>query len=82
MREKYKLSNSDSHELTSQSILAAFDALALEKKVSDITVSELCKKADISRQGFYRNYGSVREIFEEKIGSSGVIVGKKPTHPQ
>ena len=40
----------------------------LEKKsFRDITVTELCEKAGLSRMAFYRNYSIIEDILEEHI---------------
>lgn len=38
-----------------------------EKKVSEISVTELCKKANINRTSFYNHYNTIQDVFEETI---------------
>ena len=42
-------------------------SLLEEKKLNEITISELCNKADLSRLSFYRNYDSMEEIVREHL---------------
>lgn len=65
MVEKYKLSNNESHQITHDSIVEAFKILAREKSVGDITITELCTKAGVSRAGFYLNFKNLDEILHE-----------------
>ena len=41
--------------------------LLKKKKLNEITISELCKKAGLSRLSFYRNYDSMEEIIREHL---------------
>ena len=65
MAEKYKLSNNESHQLTMEAIIQAFEILSEKKGVSEISVTELCQKAGVSRAGFYLNYKSVEDVMHE-----------------
>ncbi|MBR2556517.1 MAG: hypothetical protein IKE94_16845 [Aeriscardovia sp.] len=42
-------------------------SLLEKKKLNEITISELCNKADLSRLSFYRNYNSMEEIVREHL---------------
>ena len=42
-------------------------SLLEKKKLNEITISELCNKAGLSRLSFYRNYGSMEEIIREHL---------------
>ena len=42
-------------------------SLLEEKKLNEITISELCSKAGLSRLSFYRNYDSMEEIIREHL---------------
>ena len=44
-------------------LMDAFTALMAEKKFEEITVVELCRRADLSRRTFYRNYTSKEALF-------------------
>lgn len=39
-------------------LMDALAALMQEKKFEEITVVEICRRADLSRRTFYRNYSS------------------------
>ncbi len=40
-----------------------------KKKLSEVTVSELCNKAHLSRLSFYRNYDSIEEILKKHLSN-------------
>lgn len=50
-------------ELSKESLRAALFALMRQEPYADITISELCSKAGISRMAFYRNYDSKDAVF-------------------
>lgn len=54
--------------LTKQCLKEALLLLMKEKTYRDITVTELCKKAGLSRMAFYRNYDVVNDILQEIAG--------------
>ena len=72
MAEKYKLSNNESHQLTMEAIIHAFEILSEKKGVSEISVTELCQKAGVSRAGFYLNYKSVEDVMHKVSLIKGV----------
>lgn len=47
--------------------LYAFSELLQEKKIEKITVSELCKKANLSRQAFYNNFSTKEDFVKQTI---------------
>lgn len=53
--------------LSKECIVSAILQLIKEKPLSSISVSELCNKAGVSRMTFYRNYGSIEEIFVKQL---------------
>lgn len=53
-----------------ESMREAFLLLLKEKKYEDITVSEICQKAGFSRTGFYSNYATKENLFNEIIESA------------
>lgn len=62
--------NNQRHQNTIAAIEAAFVSLLKEKELKDISVSELCEKAEISRSTFYENYADVfalENTYAEKI---------------
>ena len=58
-------SNKESNQITRESIETALLFLMEKKELSKISVSELVKKAGVSRNAFYRNYKSKEEILEK-----------------
>ncbi|MBF0777400.1 TetR/AcrR family transcriptional regulator [Streptococcus cuniculi] len=57
-------SNKESNQLTRESIETALLFLLEKKDMRQISISELVKKAGVSRNAFYRNYKSKEEILE------------------
>ena len=47
-------------------------SLLKKKKLHEITISELCNKAGLSRLSYYRNYDSMEEIIREHL--SGMLL--------
>lgn len=43
--------------------------LLKKKKLNEITVSELCSKAQLSRLSFYRNYDSIEDILRKHLAN-------------
>ncbi len=58
---------SQSNLLSKECIVSALLHLIYTKPLSTITISELCKKAGVSRMTFYRNYNSKEEIFTKQL---------------
>ena len=54
--------NEEQKALTMNSILEALLNIMVTKAFKNITVSEVCKKAGVSRMGFYRHYGDLDEV--------------------
>ena len=68
--EKKHLSNNEANRLTREAIRTSLLLLMEQKDFESITISELVKRAGVSRQSFYRNYTSKEDIvveIEEKI---------------
>ena len=62
--------NNQRHQDTTAAIEATFISLLNEKEPKDISVSELCEKAEISRSTFYENYADIFALansYAEKI---------------
>lgn len=65
--------NNRRHQDTIAAIEATFVSLLNEKELKDISVSELCEEAEISRSTFYENYADVFALantYAEKIEKS------------
>lgn len=52
---------------TKEKLQNALMTLMEEKPFSEISVSELCKYANVSRQTFYSNYQAIEDVFLEKL---------------
>lgn len=52
---------------TTESIRRHFFLLLKDKNITDITVSELCKKSGIHRKTFYAHYKNTAEILDEQF---------------
>ena len=62
--------NNQRHRETIAAIDTAFVSLLKEKELKDISVSELCERAEINRSTFYENYADVFALanaYSEKI---------------
>ena len=57
-------SNQEANQITRESIETALLHLMEKKDLPQISISELVKKAGVSRNAFYRNYKSKEEILE------------------
>lgn len=55
------------HEIVLESITEALIQIMKEKPLSEINISELCKRAGVSRISFYRNYNSMNDILIEYL---------------
>ena len=62
--------NAETHRLTIESIQQAMNELLQEKTFREITVSNLVKKAGVSRSAFYRNYQSKEEVLQSIVYDS------------
>ena len=71
--ELLKLSNDESKRITKESIITAVIILCAEKPFEKITVTEIVKKAGVSRTAFYRNYASKEDVLKE-LGTE--VIGK------
>ena len=65
-----------SNLLARKCIAAALSQLLKEKSFSSITVSELTKKAGVSRMTYYRNYSSKEDIFEAYLEDALIFYDK------
>lgn len=70
------LSNEQLNKITKDNIKNALKSLLKEKSLKSVTVTELVKKAGVSRTAFYRNYESMEDILSE-IGEGFISTVKK-----
>lgn len=66
-QEGLRLSNQESKRLTRESLQTALIYLMGEKDFDKITITELVKRAGISRTAFYRNYNTKDDILVEMM---------------
>ena len=59
------LSNNEANRITRESICTAFLEIINTKEFNDISISEIVRRAGVSRQSFYRNYTSKEDIVLE-----------------
>lgn len=70
-------SNKEANQLTKESIETALLFLLEKKDIKQISVSELVRKAGVSRNAFYRNYKSKEEILEDYYERTSSKLKKK-----
>ena len=64
-RDVLRLNNQESNELTRECIDMALMYLMSEKPFESISISEITKRAGVSRTAFYRNYTSKEDVIRE-----------------
>lgn len=62
-----KLSNEESNKLTIECLEQALIILMAEKPFNKITITEIVKKAGVSRTAFYRNYNTKEDIIQKYL---------------
>ncbi|MBR5113246.1 MAG: helix-turn-helix transcriptional regulator, partial [Clostridia bacterium] len=60
-----RLSNEESKKITRESIVTALVLLFADKPYEKITVTEIVKKAGVSRTAFYRNFNTKEDVLRE-----------------
>ena len=71
------LSNNEANRITRESICTALLELLKTNEFKKISISELVRKAGVSRQSFYRNYNTKEDIvleIERTIAAHMIIV--------
>ena len=63
-KEVLKMSNMESNLFTKECICTALLTLMAVKTFEQITVTEIIKKAGVSKGGFYRNYKSKEDVLQ------------------
>lgn len=66
-REILRLSNKESNKITRECIEAALILLMQKKEYNEITISEIVKRAGVSRTAYYRNYESKEDILKNLL---------------
>lgn len=71
---------------TREWITLALLELLRSKKLAELTISELVKKAGVSRMAFYRNYDSLEQVLEEhyepKFADIFNKIASQPNHEE
>lgn len=75
-------SNKEANQITRESLEAALLFLLKGKDMKQISISELVKKAGVSRNAFYRNYKSKEEILEDAYERAKQDLSTKWAHVQ
>ena len=57
--------NKELHEETKKRIRESFIFLLKKKSFDSISITELCRNANVSRAGFYANYKNKQDVFKE-----------------
>ena len=78
-----RLSNEKMNQITRESICRAMLLLLKEKDFQDISITELTQRANVSRNGFYRNFATKEDILSELIATFNkglfIAVGTPPS---
>lgn len=59
--------NLESHRIVEESLKEALFALLEKKYISEITITELVKKAGVSRSVFYKHYYLVKDVLKKDV---------------
>lgn len=65
--EVLRLSNLESNRITKECIESALVLLMKEKAFSEITITDIVKRAGVSRTAYYRNYSSKEDILHSLV---------------
>ena len=66
-RKIVRLSNKEANRLTKECLINALKELLKNKELDRITVSELTRKAGVSRTAFYSNYDSIQDVLRDGV---------------
>ena len=78
--------NNSRYKASSEKIETAFLTLILNHKYEDITISDICKQAEINRSTFYAHYDDINDLIikiEGKFANSMANIfnyGERQTH--
>jgi AcrR family transcriptional regulator len=76
------LSNNEANRITRESICTAFLELLQAKEFKEISISELVRRAGVSRQSFYRNYKTKEDVFFEIENTITINLTDKMKDPE
>lgn len=80
------IKNNQRYKMSSEKIETAFLSLILKHKYEEITISQICKKANINRSTFYCHYDDINDLIikiESKFAKSTATIfkfGERQTH--
>ena len=80
------IKNNQRYKMSSEKIEDAFLSLILKKKYEDITVSQICERANINRSTLYCHYDDINDLIikiENKFAKSTARIfkfGERQTH--
>jgi AcrR family transcriptional regulator len=66
-RNVSRLSNKESNKITKECIESALILLMEEKEYNNVTISEIVKRAGVSRTAYYRNYESKEDVLKNLL---------------
>ncbi len=73
--ENLRRHSAESSAMVRECLRTALFSLMRDRSYKEITVTELCRKAGVSRMAFYRNYRVVNDLFREAAEDlNGLIV--------
>ena len=81
--EWLRMSNSESNHIVRESLKMAIMQLMADKPLAEISITELVKRAGVSRSAFYRNYGSKENLVEDvcrQVVNEIIEILKDPLH--
>lgn len=70
--------NNKRHQETMDNINNAFASLLQDKRLSEITVSDICKVADINRSTFYEKYDDVSALADAYAKEIEIQIAEQP----
>ncbi|MGN1093953.1 MAG: TetR/AcrR family transcriptional regulator, partial [Candidatus Neoclostridium sp.] len=59
--------NAELNKIVRESLQTALVVLLRQKEYSKISITELCKKAGVSRMAFYNNYQTTDDLLESTV---------------
>ena len=81
--EWLQMSNEQSNHIARECLKTAVMQMLTEKPLENISITELVKKAGVSRSAFYRNYASKEDLIEDvcrQIVDEIIAILKAPLH--
>ena len=73
--------NAELNQITTESITEALLILMIDYKYEEISVSAICEKAGVSRNAFYKNFGTKDNVFKSVVTTFNKQLLKKVGNP-